>query len=228
MLPFLFATAVIAADADEIPTYEETLPDTPSWGTAKKRMYGQVFHDHATTFYCGCTFEGKVPDLTSCGMAESAVSSRAERVEVEHVVPASAFGRTRPCWAVGGREACLRDDPIFKVFHSDLHNLVPAVGFVNAVRSDYSMGLIAGDKARVGDCDFEVDNEDDKVEPPVEVRGDVARMYFYVEWVYGLPLSDGQRHLFLAWHQADPVDEWELERDRRIEGQQGNYNPFVR
>lgn len=227
-LALLLSLTALGADQDAIPTYEDTLPDTPSFSTAKKRLYTKIYSDHEVTFYCGCAYRDKTPDLTTCGMADAEMGSRAGRTEAEHVVPASAFGRTRACWASGGRGGCLKEDPVFAVFHSDLHNLVPTVGHINAVRSDYSMGLIEGDEARFGACDFEVDLEDDKVEPPVNVRGDIARTYFYVEFVYGLALTDGQRHLFRAWHQADPVDVWERERNARISELQGNYNPFIR
>ncbi len=210
------------------PSYESLLPDTPSFETAKKRMYQVVYKDRETTFYCGCRFTEKSPDLSSCGLSGVDLGPRALQTEAEHVVPASAFGRTRACWAIGGREECLRSDPVFATFHNDLHVIVPSIGHINAVRSDYSMGMIVGEQSKFGACDFEVDLEDDKVEPPEHVRGDIARTYFYVEWLYGLTLSQGQRHLFLAWNAADPVDEWERERDRRIESLQGNSNPFVR
>ncbi|WP_087107254.1 endonuclease [Halomonas citrativorans] len=39
----------------------------------------------------------------------------------------------------------------------------------------------------------------------------------------GLP----QQQLFEAWNRMDPVDEWELERNRRIAAIQGNGNPYV-
>lgn len=227
MLLLLVLTA-LAADGDAIPTYGDLLPKTPSFETVKKRMYSKVYFDHETTFYCGCAYSDKVPDLASCGMDAVELGPRADRTEVEHIVPASAFGRTRPCWAAGGRDECLRVDPVFETFHSDLHNLAPSVGDVNASRSDFSMGLIDGDDSSFGGCDFEVDLDDDKVEPPADVRGDIARAYFYVEWMYGLELTEGQRHLFLAWNAADPVDEWEITRDTRIEELQGNSNPFVR
>jgi len=228
MLTLLLALTALADDT--IPTYEALLPQAPSFETAKKRMYEKVYHDHALTFYCGCSYSDKVPDLASCGMDTASLGPRAERTEAEHVVPASAFGRTRACWAAGGRDECLKAgvDPIFTTFHSDLHNMVPSVGDVNASRSDFTMGLITGDEAAFGACDFEVSLEDDKVEPPEDVWGDIARIYFYVEWMYGLSLNDGQRHLFLAWNAADPVSDWEVKRDRRIEKQQGNRNPFVR
>jgi deoxyribonuclease-1 len=234
MLILLLSLTALGADPDAIPSYEETLPTTPSFATAKKRMYAKVYFDHETTFYCGCAYESKVPDLATCGMDTVELGTRAGRTEAEHIVPASAFGRTRPCWAAGGRDECLRKasdvyDPVFSTFHSDLHNLAPTVGEVNAIRSDFTMGLIDGDgEGRFGTCDFEVSFDDDKVEPPMDVRGDIARTYFYVSHTYGMQLTAGELHLFRAWHQADPVSEWEIERDKRIEEQQGNSNPFVR
>lgn len=233
LLVLLTTVLALAADPDAIPTYEETLPETPSFATAKKRMYAKVYEGHETTFYCGCDFVNKVPVLTSCGLDRETMGSRAEQTEAEHIVPASIFGRTRTCWASGGRDECLKKsspvyDSVFDTFHSDLHNLAPTVGHLNAVRSDFSMGLVEGDENPYGTCDFEVSLEDDKVEPPMDVRGDIARVYFYVEHTYGLQLTDGERHLFRAWHLADPVSEWEIERDQRIEALQGNSNPFVR
>ena len=233
LFTILLTVVAFAADPDAIPTYEETLPSTPSSQTANKRMYDKVYFDHETTFYCGCAYVNKVPVLTSCGLDLDSMGTRANQTEVEHVVPASAFGRTRPCWASGGRDECLRKaspvyDSVFDTFHSDLHNLVPSVGHLNAIRSDFSMGLVEGDVNPFGACDFEYSLDDDKVEPPAHVRGDIARIYFYVEHTYGLQLTYGERHLFRAWHAADPVDEWEIERDKRIETLQGNSNPFVR
>jgi endonuclease I len=33
---------------------------------------------------------------------------------------------------------------------------------------------------------------------------------------------------YMGWSKADPVDQWEQLRDRRIAAVQGNKNPFVR
>lgn len=56
-----------------------------------------------------------------------------------------------------------------------------------------------------------------KAEPAQAVRGDIARIYFYMQDQYGLKISNKQRKLFEVWDRADPVDEWERERGRRIE-----------
>ena len=68
-------------------------------------------------------------------------------------------------------------------------------------------------------------------------RGDVARIYFYMYMRYdGLKLNDtpwtddvsmGKLSLLLEWHTADPVDGFEIQRNNRIYGYQGNRNPFI-
>jgi deoxyribonuclease I len=67
-------------------------------------------------------------------------------------------------------------------------------------------------------------------EPRPEIRGDIARIYFYMDQAYpghGI-LSRQSRRLFEVWSHEDPVDNWERERAQRIERTQGNANPFVR
>jgi deoxyribonuclease-1 len=227
MFLLLLSLTAPASDlpASDLPAYEELVPEVPSFTTAKKRMY--AIHDGVPTLYCGCPFKSKTPDLAACGL-DSFEGTRWERTEAEHVVPASAIGSTRPCWDEGGRDHCISVDPVYKAAHNDLHNLYPAVGQINLYRSNNSMGLIADEEWEYGECDFEVDTDADRVEPRTEVRGDIARIYFYMEWMYGVPISEGQRRLFLHWHQTDPVSETEKARDEAIEAKQGNPNPFVR
>ena len=92
---------------------------------------------------------------------------------------------------------------------SDLHNLVPAVGELNGDRSNLPFSMIEGEPREYGACDFEVNLAADRVEPRPEVRGNIARTYFYMSSTYGLPISE------------------ERERNRRITAIQGNVNPFV-
>ena len=83
------------------PTSLDGLPSTPSsFSGAKKKMYKQVYKDHEITFYCGCEYANKKPDLQSCDYDSSQRSqaSRAKRTEAEHIVPASWFGQGRACW----------------------------------------------------------------------------------------------------------------------------------
>ncbi|WP_419901146.1 endonuclease [Kiloniella sp.] len=78
-----------------------------------------------------------------------------------------------------------------------------------------------------GRPDFEVNFKARKVEPRAEVRGDIARIYFYMADRYGLRLSKQDRQLFNAWSKSDPVSVWEREKARQIMILQGNINRFV-
>ena len=79
-----------------------------------------------------------------------------------------------------------------------------------------------------GACNFEIGGKPRVTEPREEVRGDAARIWLYMSDAYKIKLSAAQRDTFEAWSKEDPVDTWELLRDRRIEAVQGNKNPFVR
>ena len=110
---------------------------------------------------------------------------------------------------------------------ADLHNLVPSVGELNGDRSNRPFGIVAGEPRKYGHCDFEVDFYTDVVEPPPKVRGNIARTYLYFHWAYKMAIDDQQLQLFKIWNQADPPDNWERERNRRIQAIQGRGNPFV-
>ena len=116
----------------------------------------------------------------------------------------------------------------FRYMESDMYNLVPAIGEINGLRSNYSYAMIPGEKRQFGKCDMEIEGR--KAEPAPEKRGDIARTYFFIEWAYpghGI-ISKKNRKLFQAWDKENPVDAWECERCKRIEGIQGNENPFVK
>jgi deoxyribonuclease-1 len=116
----------------------------------------------------------------------------------------------------------------FRYMESDLYNLVPAIGEINGLRSNYRFEMIPGEKREFGTCDMEIENR--QAEPRLEVRGDIARIYFYMNWAYlghGI-ISKKNRKLFGAWDKEDPVDDWECERSKKIEGIQRNENPFVK
>lgn len=97
----------------------------------------------------------------------------------------------------------------------------------NADRSNYGFGMIAGEPRVYGQCDFEVDFKARLVEPRPEVRGQIARIYFYMHNRYGLRMSRQDQQLYMAWDRQHPVSAWERERDRRIARIAGNNNPFV-
>jgi deoxyribonuclease-1 len=115
----------------------------------------------------------------------------------------------------------------YRRMQADMFNLYPAIGEVNGGRSNYSMGIINGEKREFGKCDAEIKNK--KVEPKESIRGEIARTYLYMNSVYpgrGI-ISKKKRKLFDSWNKSDPVDELECERAKRIEKIQRNVNEVV-
>ena len=129
---------------------------------------------------------------------------------------------------MSGRDCAYKLNPTFKKGHDDMNNLTPAVGELNGDRSNFSFGIIEGEKRGYGQCDFEVDFDKDVVEPPDSVKGNIARTYFHVIKEHGAQIPDSELTLYLYWDKLDPVDEWECLRDKRIEESQGLGNSFVK
>ncbi len=79
---------------------------------------------------------------------------------------------------------------------SDLYNIVPAIGEINGLRSNYSFAMIPWEKREFGTGDMEIENR--KAEPRPEVRGNIARIYFYMNRAYpghGIISKSGKRSL---------------------------------
>ena len=124
---------------------------------------------------------------------------------------------------------------------TDLHHLKPTDTTINSSR-----GNLAFDNG--GEAHDEADgtySDSDSWEPRDEVKGDVARMVFYMAVRYegeregepDLELVDGvetngpvlgKLSTLKEWHKADPVDDLERERNELIYSTyQGNRNPFI-
>ncbi|MBQ4845346.1 ExeM/NucH family extracellular endonuclease [Pseudoalteromonas sp. MMG005] len=125
--------------------------------------------------------------------------------------------------------------------YTDIHHLRPTNVKVNSARSnkDYDDG---GAPVSNAPGNF---TDDDSFEPRDAVKGDAARMMFYMAVRYdgtdgNMPdltlvnTISGSKSATLGvlcnlmqWHRQDPIDTFERERHQRIVEQQGNRNPFV-
>lgn len=218
--------------------FSYSLHATPASFTESKVLHKtQVYFDQNDrgegTLYCGCQWEwvgksgGKI-DLASCNYQFRKQIRRAERVEWEHIVPAWVFGHQRQCWQKGGRKNCVSTDPIFSQMEADMHNLAPSIGEVNGDRSNYSFGQLPADAPyQYGLCQSRVDFKQKVFEPRNEVKGQVARVYFYMHDRYNLSMSRQQQQLLMAWDKLYPANQWEKLRDNRIAKVMGHHNPFV-
>ena len=212
-----------------------------SFNKAKKLLEREVYADHRVTFYCGASFDARKNVTLPAGFTTPRHEKRAARVEWEHVVPAENFGRAFKEWREGdeacvdsrgrsfkGRKCAEKVSKTYRYMQSDLYNLYPAIGAVNAMRSNYRYAMLPDMKPTFGTCAMKIDVEGRRAEPPEAARGAIARTTLYMAASYPLyRLSSAQRQLMLAWDKTYPVDRWECTRARRIEAIQGNENAFV-
>ena len=152
----------------------------------------------------------------------------------EHTVPQSWFNENSP-------------------MKSDIVHVVPTDCWVNNMRSSYPLAEVATIKkysanyySILGTCKTEGYNGT-VFEPNDEIKGDIARIYFYMatcyqdkvsNWtkgesqkVFGNSPYPGLRDWVLAmmmrWSKQDPIDEVETARNNAVQEVQGNRNPFV-
>jgi endonuclease I len=127
------------------------------------------------------------------------------------------------------------------IAYSDLHNLKPSHPTVNTNRSDKDFEEGGTQHGIATECFY----TDDTWEPRDEVKGDVARIMFYmvvryqgdaanevdlelVEDITSYPDPEfGILSTLLQWHIDDPVSEFERNRNDVIYSNQNNRNPFI-
>jgi deoxyribonuclease I len=221
-----------------------------SFSQSKKDLE-RIYADHAITFYCGCKYDkrkkGNMIDRSSCGYVprnpitkSGKVNPRTTRIEWEHIVPAENFGRQFGCWSDGapecvdskgkafkGRKCCEKASQQFRIMQADMHNLVPAIGELNGDRSNLRYDFEEARKGQYGECRFEVDFDQDRARIKKDIRGDVARTYLYMSDRYKMKLSPQELNKFSVWNKEDPVDAWEVEKNKRIKAIQVNGNPWI-
>jgi deoxyribonuclease-1 len=210
-----------------------------SFSYAKRLLMQEVYHDHRTTLYCDATFSEHKAITPLKGFVTAKYKKRAKKVEWEHVVPAENFGRTFRAWRDGdeqcvtrkgvvfkGRRCAEKVDQAYRLMQSDLYNLFPAIGAVNARRSNYNFVASVDGNREFGSCGVKIARN--KVEPPVSARGRIARTYLYMQDTYPrYKMGKPQAKLMQAWDRLYPVSEWECQRARRIGTIQGNPNRIM-
>ena len=225
------STVLMAAGNTEIESFTK----------AKRLLEREVYFDHRVTLYCGAAFDARKNVTLPDGFTTPKHAKRARRVEWEHVVPAENFGRAFVEWREGadvcvdnkgkafkGRKCAEKANAASRYMQADLYNLYPAIGAVNAMRSNYRYSMLPGSPATFGTCSMKIDGR--RAEPPEAARGTIARTVLYMADAYQgvYRLSNQDRRLMEAWDRQYPVDAWECTRARRIEAIQGNPNERVK
>ena len=130
---------------------------------------------------------------------------------------------------------------------TDVHNLKPADGGLNSLRSNHEYDDLGSTGSGVNyngtATGNRINGSAGLFEPRDKVKGDLARIILYMDLRYegagnepDLVVrealnSGGTTHAVLStlldWHWADPVDSFELNRNDVIHNMQGNRNPFI-
>lgn len=204
--------------------------EATSFSSSKKTLLKKVYYDNQFTFYCNNPYEIKLVQGKQKALIiqddkyytprkpyfkSGKPNYRAKRIEWEHIMPAHNFGKHLPCWKKGGRKAC-KKDKLFKKMEADMHNLVPAIGEVNADRSNYRYGadkLIIG---QYGSCEMQVDFKAKRAYVRDDIKGDIARAYLYMSKKYDIKLSKQEKQMMEVWNKLDPISEWEITKQTRI------------
>jgi endonuclease I len=136
---------------------------------------------------------------------------------------------------------------------TDLFELWPSDGYVNGLRGDIPFGYVlstnitykSSNGCLIGQCDPQYTQGDLTIgkcfEPSLQYKGDFARTYFYLSTAYyqewnccettgtnNSSIKLWMETILRSWHQLDPVDEFEKQRNNCIyEDWQLNRNPFI-
>lgn len=209
-----------------------------SFSKSKKILTKKIYMDNQKTFYCKNPYklnnkkkaiiisDNNFYSPRKTHYKSGKINTRAKRVEWEHIMPAYNFARHLSCWKEGGRKAC-KKDKVFKRMEADMHNLVPAIGEVNGNRSNYRYAAGKPKIGQYGKCNVQVDFKNKRAYVDESIKGDIARAYFYMSEKYKIRLSKSERKMMEIWSKNDPVDKWEITKNKRIEKYQGNKNRFI-
>lgn len=124
--------------------------------------------------------------------------------------------------------------------YSDYHNLKPCESRINQNRGNLDFDWGGTPHPTAIGCFY----DSDSWEPRDAVKGDIARIIFYMstryegtageldlevaDWVGTYPMpKHGKLSALFAWNLSDPPDDFERNRNNVIYSVQGNRNPFI-
>lgn len=255
LLPFLLTAlvsvyaSVLQAQSVDLKTYYAKANNKKA-AELKTALYG-IITNHTNVGYDGLLDAYKTTDRRADGYLRDWYSNATNYViggpaenksykkegdayNREHTVPQSWFGNT-------------------SLMKSDLVQVVPTDGYINNMRSNHPLGENKGENftskngySKVGACTVS-GYSGTCFEPNDEIKGDMARIYFYVlacyenahpNWNGGTAsqffdgkkypgLKDWAMKMLLRWAKQDPVDDVERARNEAVYKLQKNRNPFV-
>jgi len=186
-----------------------------SYKTARKHLFGQL-HLERTTYG-----SYKIKDLycnQNIGRSDGAGPMRipnSKKMNCEHTWPQSRFNPNQSK----------------SLQKTDLHHLYPVSSRANSSRGNHIFAEVNGsavnDACKASQRGMAIGSSVTAFEPPAEHKGNVARALFYFSMRFKMPIGPLEERYLRQWHELDPVDAKELERNNAIEKIQKNRNPFI-
>ena len=209
--------------------YSVTNPQ--SYNSARDAMFEQI--DKKNGNEISCVYTGYTITFTDRTDAQDGNDEPSD-FNTEHTWPQSFFDSDAP-------------------MRADIHHLYPTRQDVNGARNNFKFDEIPdqntskwyrtnSNQTAVPTANIDEYSEllnNTSFEPREDHKGNVARAMFYFWAIYqdnSSIVNDGtdneaffnsMKDVLLAWHDADPVDQTEVDRSIGIENVQGNRNPFV-
>lgn len=210
-------------------------PRTTSLEQITKKLQG-IYADHRVTFFSGCAYQENMEVGQGCRAAKASQ----QQVGWEYLVPVETYGKKLKAWTHGnpackdengrpyrGQACAAKVNNDFRRMESDLYNIVPEILEVKQLHRNYAIGAVPDGSFIFSSAQMKLG--DNQIEPADRIKGDVARIYLYMDATYpdAKILYPALKETMLKWSELDPVDAWECEKARRIAKTQGNENAFI-
>ena len=181
-------------------------PQPKSFSHAVK-IFKQIDFDYTRTAF---TNEEYVYDPETCMRKLFLKKDHKKYIDFVRIVPEKLVARSRQCFTekictnssgkpYKGLRCCRRIDKQYQDYDRDIFNVIP---------------IVKGTKYL-------------SITPPLHARGNMARVYLYMNAQYGLNLSYEKQMRYLQWHNEDKVDEKECAIHDKIKMIQGRSNPWI-
>lgn len=175
---------------------------------ARRYLFGQLHYNNGvvTDVYCDENYDAVH------GVGYNRIPNP-EFLNCEHTWPQSKF----------------KGQPEEATMKVDLHHLYPAKPMANSARSNHPFGEVTN-YYNVCGTSYKgtiIGRNITGFEPPEHHKGNVARALFYFSARYNMAIDPVQESFLRQWHVQDPVDIFELKRNKRIMEIQGNSNVFI-
>lgn len=206
-----------------------------NWYTGKQQSLGYSAARTQMYSFVDVAADNRVYGVYSGYSEPKSSTTSIGSINCEHTIPQSFFNENEP-------------------LRSDIFHLYPTHSTPNSARSNYpftdivdtqtrtwygvtaSNTLISSGTIPSTNKDFYSESGTSYFEPREDHKGNVARSIFYFFTMYDLSgygksieslVLNGDIELLYQWHLQDPVDDWERQRNDRIEQVQGNRNPYI-